>query len=133
MPDLTLKRVDAQSWGTYGVLIGKDGPFIVTLELPWLDNAQRISAIPKGVYTCKRVQSPKFGNTFEVTNVPNRSHILFHAGNSTADSLGCILTGTSFDPVGGMNGKNGVTGSKLALDELMDMQRAVDSFKLTIL
>lgn len=131
--DLILRRVDSQSWGTYGVLIGKDGPFIVTLELPWLDNAQRVSAIPKGVYVCKRVQSPKFGNVFEVTGVPNRDKILFHSGNSTADTHGCILTGTSFDPVGGMNGKNGVTGSKLALDELMDMQRNVDSFKLTIL
>jgi hypothetical protein len=132
MPDLLLKRVDHREWGTYGVLIGPDGPFIVTLELPWRDNAQRVSAIPAGVYVCQRVQSPRFGNTFEVTGVPNRSKILFHGGNSTEDTLGCILTGTTFDPVGGMNGKNGVTGSKMAWDELMDMQRGVDRFILTL-
>ena len=127
-----LRRVDHRTWGIYGVLIGADGPFIVTLELPWLDNAQRTSSIPQGVYVCKRVQSPKFGNTFEVTGVRGRGNILFHSGNSTADTHGCILTGASFDPVGGMNGKNGVTGSKLAWDELMDMQRGVDSFTLTV-
>ena len=132
MPDVMLRRVDHREWGTYGVLIGPDGPFIVTLELPWRDNEARVSSIPQGVYVCKRVQSPRFGNTFEVTNVPGRSHILFHGGNSTADTLGCILTGTTFDPVGGMNGKNGVTGSKMAWDELMDMQRGVDRFILTL-
>ena len=132
MPDLMLKRVDHREWGIYGVLIGPTGPFIVTLELPWMDNAQRVSAIPAGVYVCKRVQSPRFGNTFEVTGVPGRSHILFHAGNSTADSLGCILTGTTFDPTGGMDGKQGVTGSKMAWDELMDLQRDVDVFTLTL-
>lgn len=133
MADLVLKRVDVRAWGTYGVLIGPDGPFIVTLELPWLDNAQRVSSIPTGTYVCKRVQSPKFGPTFEVTGVRNRDKILFHSGNSTADTLGCILTGGMFDPVGGMSGKNGVTGSKIAWDELMDMQRAVDAFTLKIL
>ena len=132
MPDLLLKRVDHREWGTYGVLVGPDGPFIVTLELPWRENEQRVSSIPAGVYVCNRVQSPRFGNTFEVTGVPNRSKILFHGGNSTEDTLGCILTGTTFDPVGGMNGKNGVTGSKMAWDELMDMQRGVDRFILTL-
>jgi hypothetical protein len=127
-----LRRVDHRDWGIYGVLIGPAGPFIVTLELPWNDNQQRKSSIPAGVYRCKRVQSPRFGNTFEITGVPGRSAILFHGGNSTADTLGCVLTGTTFDPVGGMNGKNGVTGSKLAFDELMDMLRDVDEFTLHV-
>ena len=132
MADLLLRRVDHREWGTYGVLIGPKGPFVVTLELPWEENASRISCIPQGVYVCKRVMSPKFGDTFEVTGVPNRSAILFHGGNSTADTLGCILTGTTFDPVGGMDGKNGITGSKMAFQEFMDLQRGVKMFTLTV-
>ncbi len=132
MSDLMLRRVDHREWGTYGVLIGPKGPFIVTLELPWRENERRVSSIPAGVYVCKRVDSPKFGDTFHVTGVPNRDAILFHGGNSTADTLGCILTGTTFDPVGGMDGKNGVTGSKLAFQEFMDMQRGVKMFTLTV-
>ncbi len=132
MTDIALKRVDVRDWGTYGVLIGPKGPFIVTLERPWLDNAVQKSSIPVGKYLCKRVDSPRFGKTFEVTGVAGRSKILFHAGNWVYDSLGCILTGTTFDPVGGSDGKSGVTGSKLAFDELMDLQRDADSFWLTV-
>jgi hypothetical protein len=132
MPDLMLRRVDHRAWGTYGVLIGPKGPFIVTLELPWRENERRVSSIPAGVYVCKRVHSPKFGDTFQVTGVPNRDAILFHGGNSTEHTLGCILTGTTFDPVGGMDGKNGITGSKLAFQEFMDMQRGVKMFTLTV-
>lgn len=132
MPDLTLKRVDLRPWGTYGVLIGPKGPFIVTLERPWADNQQRVSSIPKGKYRCQRTISPKFGETFEVMGVPNRSKILFHVGNTIDDSLGCILTGTTFDPVGGTDGKLGVTGSKIAFLEFMDLQRDQPSFWLTI-
>ena len=129
---LLLKRFDHREWGTYGALIGPKGPFIVTLERPYTDGFGKMSYIKAGVYTCKRVQSPTFGNTFEVTGVPGRKHILFHAGNWTDDTRGCILTGTSFDPVGGSDGKNGVTGSRIAFDEFLDMTRGTNSFSLTV-
>ena len=129
---LLLRRVDHRPWGTYGVLIGPKGPMIVTLERPWEDNAVGKSSIPAGVYPCKRVQSPRFGNTFEVTRVPGRSAILFHGGNSIEDSRGCILTGTTFDPIGGADGKIGVTGSKMAFDEFLDALRDTDAFTLHV-
>ena len=133
MSDLMLRRVDHRTWGTYGVLIGAKGPFIVTLERPFTDGHGAMSYIKAGVYTAKRFLSPKFKvETFEITGVKGRDKILFHWGNAVADSEGCVLTGTTFDPVGGMDGKNGVTGSRLAWDELMDMQRGVDSFTLTV-
>lgn len=132
MPDLMLKRVDHREWGTYGVLIGPKGPFIVTLERPYTDGFGKMSYVKAGRYLCKRVQSPRFGDTFEVTGIAGRSAILFHAGNWVDDSRGCILTGSSFDPVGGSDGKNGVTGSKLAFNELMDLQGDAKSFWLTL-
>lgn len=129
---LLLKRVDHREWGTYGVLIGPKGPFIVTLERPYTDGFGKLSYIRAGVYPCKRVNSPKFGWTYEIAGVAGRSAILFHAGNWVDDSRGCVLTGTTFDPVGGSDGKSGVTGSKMAFDELMDLLDGVPSFTLTV-
>ena len=68
-----------------------------TLELPWLDNKKSISCIPKGNYNVSfryADESPKYKYLHLIVNdVPDRSHILFHIGNRTKDSKGCILTG----------------------------------------
>lgn len=48
--------------------------------------------IPVGNYTGKMHDSPKFGRLMlQVDNVPGRSYILFHGGNTKEDSKGCIL------------------------------------------
>ena len=96
MKFLHLVRVGQSDAGTFGVLVYEHVPFAVTLERPWKENQANISSIPAGDYRCKRVDSPKFGNTFEITDVPGRSHVLFHKGNRTADTLGCVLVGESF-------------------------------------
>ncbi len=130
---LMLKRVDHRDWATYGVLIGPVGPVIVTLERPYADNFGKMSYIKAGVYQAKRTFSPKFKiETFEVAGVPGRSRILFHAGNTAEDSEGCILTGTTFDPVGGPDKKAGITGSKVAFKELMTLLRFTNEFSLTV-
>ena len=95
---MKIKRIASRLDGTFGVLLGDgDEPFALTLELPWRNNEVGKSCIPAGTYTCKRVLSPKFGNTFEVTNVQGRSHILFHRGNVDDDTHGCILVGEKFE------------------------------------
>ena len=85
MKHLTIKRLETGNQGTFGVLINGGIPFGLTLERQWLNNQSNISCIPEGGYLCKRVKSPKFGNTFEVTDVTGRSHILFHKGNLDDD------------------------------------------------
>ena len=130
---LMLKRFDHRPWGTYGAMLGPKGPFILTLERPYADNFGKMSYIKAGVYTAERTYSPKFKtDTFEVTGVEGRSRILFHWGNTAADSEGCILTGTSFDPVGGEAGKEGVIGSKVAFAEFMRLLRDTKSFTLHV-
>ena len=129
MADLLLRRVAATDYATYGVLIRDGVPFAVTLERPWLDNTPRESCIPAGTYRCQRVDSPKFGDTFEVTGVPGRSHILFHKGNVAEDSLGCILVGEAFNPV---KGKPGITASADGYGEMMALQQGVNTFTLTV-
>lgn len=94
MLKLKLIRKAANSLGTKGILeVPGLTTHLFTIENPWLDNKKTDSCIPTGTYICKPVNSPRFGKTIEVTSVPNRSHILFHAGNSPDDTDGCILLG----------------------------------------
>jgi hypothetical protein len=126
---LTLVRIAQSYQGTFGVL--RDGaiPFAVTLEEPWIDNHPMISCIPTGRYLCERVQSPKFGETFEVMHVPERSHILFHKGNTTDDTMGCILVAEEF--AGNAAGPM-IASSKRGYDELMAKLVGHESFDLEI-
>ena len=94
---LDLIRVGSSGLGTFGVLRIGQVPFALTLERPWRDNEPNVSCIPPTEYLCRRVHSPKFGETFEVQGVERRSHILFHKGNTIEDTHGCILVGEQFD------------------------------------
>jgi len=99
--NITLRRITFNTTGpTYGVLLNQDIPLCLTLERPWGNNAPDLSCIPPGTYPCIPHNTPEKPNCWEVTQVPNRSAILFHAGNTVADSLGCILVGTEFFPGG---------------------------------
>jgi len=70
-----------------------------TLELPWRNNERNISRIPDNHYKGVKHQSPKFGNSILIQDVPNRSEILIHAGNFNYDTLGCILVGKSLKDI----------------------------------
>lgn len=91
-----------------------------TLELPWKDNQRRISCIPEGNYQAIKHRSPKFGDTFWIQNVPNRSEILIHAGNYYRDTLGCILPGEEFKDVN-KDGIRDVTNSKKTMQKLLEL------------
>lgn len=116
--------------GTYGVLIDGTRPFAVTLERPWLNNEKSASCIPAGQYTCRRVRSPKFGNTFEVTGVPGRTHILFHKGNQVEETQGCILVAEQFGKLG--NGNVAVLQSGAGHAEFMLLLSGLDEFALNV-
>lgn len=52
------------------------------------------TAIPSGKYFIEIVNSPRFGpDTLSLIDVPGFSAIRIHAGNSIADTDGCILVG----------------------------------------
>lgn len=117
-------------FGIHGELSGCWDKPIKILERPWKGNAPRESCIPEGTYTCKRVKSPTYGNTFEVTDVQGRTHILFHWGNWVSNSLGCLLTGEEWD-IDGQGLK--VNLSKAAHKRFMAGLETVEEFQLTIL
>jgi hypothetical protein len=126
---ITIKRIAENEYGTFGVLIDGDLPFALTLERRWLDNQTGISCIPVGKYQCRRVDSPHFGDTFEVTSVPGRTNILFHKGNIDDNSRGCIIVGEEYDPV---LGSYGVKASGDGYGEFMQRLRGLESFDLEI-
>ena len=128
---LTLKRVSSDTGGTYGVFINGTKPFAVTLERPWMNNERSISCIPSGQYICRRVKSPKFGDTFEIIGVPGRSHILFHKGNKVEDTEGCILVAEQFGQLG--NDRVAILQSGAGYGELMILLAGLDEFTLTII
>jgi len=116
MKTIILKRViNTLDLSIIGILMTDNYiPFALTLELPWVKNQINISCVPPGTYHCNKIVSPKFGNTFEVENVPGRSNILFHGGDNTKATQGCILTGLSF----GGTLDNVLDGCREALDRL---------------
>jgi hypothetical protein len=82
-----------------------------------------------GKYTCKQVESPHFGAAYEVTDVPGRTHILFHAGNTDADTRGCILLGEEFSM---LEDKPAIGSSRKAVAALLARLGGVASFELEI-
>lgn len=92
---ISLVRHSYAEAGTLGVLM-VGGRRFFTVECPWLQNRVGVSCIPEGLYECKRVESPRFGGTFEIV-VPGRTHILFHAANFPDELSGCVALGLRAD------------------------------------
>lgn len=114
----------------FGVLLFEGVPQLLTLELPENNNKRRESCIPEGNYVCERIESAKVsGATYLVKDVPGRSEILFHHGNTVKDTEGCILTGSEFSFI---DGQYGVTESKKAFLKFMQLCGSAPRFELFI-
>lgn len=75
-----------------------------------------VTAIPKGSYEVVLSMSPRFKRILpEVLNVPGFTGVRIHSGNSSKDSEGCILVGSSND----RNDDDWIGGSKVALAQLI--------------
>lgn len=130
MKQFFLKRVSNTDHGVFGVLMEGAIPFAVTLEPPWRDNKVNESCIPPDKYRCERVQSPRFGMTFEVVDVKGRTDILFHKGNIEENTLGCILVGEQFES---LNGKPAILKSGKGYGEFMQRLQGEGSFAISIM
>lgn len=126
-----LRRIALTPTATFGVLVDDvdAAPFALTLERAWRNNLRGESCIPDGVYLCKRVQSPKFGDTFEITGVPGRAAILLHKGNLFMDSHGCVLVGEQFEP---LNGQPGIAASRHGFEEFLRRTAGLAEFTLQV-
>lgn len=133
---LSLERYlhsDTQTIGTLK-LIDKNGYILKewhSLELAWKDNKYRVSCIPIGSYKAHAHKSPRFGQSFWIKDVPNRSEILIHKGNYYTDILGCILIGKKLKFINNDEHID-VGDSAVAIDELMHALNDVDVIDIII-
>jgi len=98
---------------TLGKLFINGETFCDTLELPYINNERSISCIPAGEYKVRlrlaRESATRDYLHLLVQDVPNRDWILFHRGNTTKDTSGCILLGQSRE-------QDRVNNSRIAMD-----------------
>ena len=124
---MTITRTHKRDDGTFGVFDDEGQPFAVTLEPP--RGAKDRYLIPPGERLCKRVDSPKFGNTFEITGVTGHDHLLFHPLNIYTETLGCVGVAEKF---GLLNGQTAIQDSKIGFLEFLKRTEGLDQFKLVI-
>ncbi|MDD9304373.1 MAG: hypothetical protein HUK40_19325 [Desulfobacter sp.] len=124
-----LIRVEESDQGTLGVLVLDGQAFCCTLEPPNIGNRQNLSCIPCGHYTAIRKISPKYGDTFEITGVPNRTHVLIHPGNLVKHTRGCVLLGQYF---GKLTGNRAVLNSGVTFKNFLNRAGTTSSFELEI-
>lgn len=99
-----------------------------TVERPWLDNRTNVSCIPAGGYAMARVDSPKFGpGTWKVLDVPKRTDILFHVGNTVDDVVGCLGVGLTVYP-----DLKGVGSSRNGLNRFLELTSGIEREGLII-
>jgi len=133
---LHLERFAFTPMGVFGRLIF-NGFECYTCENPWKDNKPRISCIPQGTYTANLYSSPTPGRgiVWQLNDVPGRSNIQIHRGNTEDDVLGCIVVGKGLGFVQSKHGKEqkwAVTKSRIAFQELMEATEMFDEISITI-
>ena len=130
MKRLRLQRVSQSIKCTMGVILNDHSglPICVCLESPDLYNQIGKSCIPKGVYACEPYSSEKYKDVYKVKDVPGRTYILIHTGNTGSHTKGCILPGKMF---GDIDGEPAVLSSG---DALKDIRRFIgnDQFELIV-
>lgn len=112
---MKLIRIAQNKKGTFGVLVKDDRPICVTCEDPWNDNAVGTSCIPAGTYHCAPHSGAKYKDVWALENVPGRTAILIHQGNTIKDTRGCILVGRHF---GNLHGYPAILDSRVTLQML---------------
>jgi hypothetical protein len=129
-PVLELIRLEeSEEYGTFGVLKIQKEVFCATLEPADRLNAQNISSIPAQQYVLKRHTSDRFGETFQVMDVPGRSGVLLHPGNVQGNTEGCIILGQYF---GKLKEDRAVLNSGATFKAFMEAMAGHEAAHLTI-
>lgn len=136
---MKLYRYEHGANGIFGSLTYDAGlPFCSTLEHAYAQpDGSFLSKISDGVYNCVRGTHQLEGmkapfQTFKIMQVPDVSNpgqfhtdILFHVGNTNADSAGCVLLGSG-------RTASMILQSQLTFNNFMKLMDDIDSFQLTV-
>jgi len=124
--DVLLERFLYHPKGTLGSLT-IDGERFYSVERPWQNNTPNVSCIPEGDYLVVWRTSPKFGLTWHITDVPERTHILIHVANFPEDVQGCIGLGTDL-----MGDKVAVSSSRVAVERFEELTKGEEEWQIKI-
>lgn len=138
--NLTLKRNHFQANGIFGQLLNEKGEHVAfTLEHAYGSDAEPgiwQPKVPAGAYACMRGEHQLHSGpieTFEVTGVTGHQGILIHPGNTEDSSEGCILVGIGrIFTAEGQGQPSGLTQSRDAFKQFMDIQAGADEFQLVV-
>jgi len=140
MKHIVIERFLPSIHGTFGYM-QLDNFVFFTLEEEWKNNEANESCIPADTYEIHRVKYNKGGfMTYEVMDVPGRSYIKFHPGNTEEDTQGCILLGMKLgvftvptDEETGLRAKKlAVLKSRVAFQRFMSHMGGVNKATLEI-
>lgn len=138
---LDLSRAERTPDGVFGTLRVPGLPLLFTCEEEDQHNARNVSCIPAGTYPLRRTVYHKHGyETFEVCEVPGRSRILIHPGNTEEDTQGCILIGLSRgrltvrdEDTGKSTSKRAVLSSKRAFAAFMERMSGINTATISVM
>ncbi len=119
-------RLEQSDQGAIGVMLIDGVIFCFTLE-PDINERGKLY-ITQGSYHCQRFHGNKWKDTFEIV-VPGHTAVLFHSGNTEADTLGCILLGAT---TGKLKGQRAVLNSGNTFKEFLETTKSLDAFNLFI-
>ena len=124
--DILLERFAYHPSGTLGSLT-LYGERFYSIERPWKNNSPNVSCIPEGSYPVVWRTSPRFGLTWHITDVPDRTHILIHVANFPEDVQGCIGLGTDL-----MGDKVAVSSSRIAVERFEELTKDEEEWQIKI-
>ena len=122
--EVALIRFAWTPMGTFGVLRVPTANFTCyTVERPWLNNERNVSCVPAGRYGLRKTMFYRGTDSttddyevYQLLNVPGRSLIKIHRGNTMLDVKGCIALGAH---LGWINDCWAVSSSRFAFDHFM--------------
>ena len=129
IPVVEIIRLEESSEGTFGVLRIDKQVFCVTLEQDDELNKKNESSIPAQQYICVKYESPTYGLTFKILDVPDRDDCLFHPGNIIKNTEGCVLLGEHF---GKLKGDRAILNSGNTFRKFMEVFEKENKFLLTV-
>ncbi len=125
---IELVRMETSEEGTFGIMKIDKKIFCITLEPPNKQNLSNISSIPTGQYIIKPYSSAKFPEVYQVIDVPERTNVLFHKGNTVGHTAGCIILGQT---VGKLKGDRAILNSGATFGRFKDLLKG-NTHHLTI-
>ena len=119
---IELKRFAHTPFGTFGKMAFEDGSTLFTCEDRWLDNVPLQSCIPPspGSFEVEYViERDRVGDHrhYRFSEVPGRTAIEIHVGNTELQTAGCVLVGTG---LGWLEDRWAITHSINAIKSLHD-------------